>query len=252
MSREDGVIVVTGAGHGIGRACAVSQALAGRHVHVWDLDADAAAAVAAEIANAGGSAEATTVDVGDTSQVRDAIARVRSSEGQLDGFVHAAGVVRTIPLADLDEAEYDRLMRVNLRGAFFATKAAAEAMDRGGAVVLFSSCSGRMPRPLSAHYAASKAALINFTGSSALAYGPLVRVNAVCPGVIATDMTRQIQRERQELELEDHYADLTQTLALRRLGEPEDVALVVDFLLGPQSRYVTGQSINVDGGMVFS
>lgn len=224
----------------------------GHRVHVWDLDWEAAAAVASEIAEAGGSAEAAAVDVADTRHVREAIGRVRSSEGRLDGFVHAAATVRTIRLADIDESEYDRLMRVNLRGAFFATTAAAAAMDAGGSIVLFSSCSGRVPRPLSAHYAASKAALINFTGSAALSYGPGVRVNAVCPGVIATEMTRQIQRERQELQLEDHYAELTQTLALKRLGEPEDVALVVDFLLGPQSRYVTGQAINVDGGMVFS
>lgn len=247
------VVVITGAGRGIGRSCALHQARAGHHVHVWDVDPAAAADAVDEILGAGGSAEAAAVDVADTSAVRRAVRDVQARNGRLDRFAHAAAVVRTIPLADIDESEFDRLMRVNLRGAFFATKAAAEAMrDHGGAIVLFSSCSGRLPRPLSAHYAASKAALINFTGSSALAYGPAVRVNAVCPGVIATEMTRQIRREREELQMEDHYPALAEGLALKRLGEPEDVALVVDFLLGPQSRYVTGQAINVDGGMVFS
>lgn len=246
-------IVVTGAGRGIGRACALSQARAGGHIHVWDIDAAAATEVANEITAAGGSAEAAGIDVADTSAVREAMTRAGSSAGRLDGFVHAAATVRTLPLRDIDEAEYDRLMQINLRGAFFAAKAAADVMGaEGGSIVLFSSCSGRMPRPLSAHYAASKAAIINFTGSCALAYGPTVRVNAVCPGVIETDMTLQIQRERRDLEMDDRYPELIESLALKRLGAPDDVAPVVDFLLGPASRYVTGQAINVDGGMVFS
>lgn len=247
------VIVVAGGGRGIGRATALRQARAGDYVYVWDVDGDAAAAVAEEIVDLGGEAEPGIVDVADTVRVRRAIADARARSGRLDGLVHAAGVTRTLPLADIDEDEFDRVMRINLRGAFFMTKAAADAIgEDGGSIVLFSSCSGRLPRPLSAHYAASKAALINFTGSSALAYGPRVRVNAVCPGVIATEMTQQIARERRELHLDDHYPGLAETLALKRLGEPDDVAMVVEFLLGPLSRYVTGQAINVDGGMVFS
>ena len=246
------MVLVTGAGRGIGRACALGQAAAGHRVHVWDIDGDAAETVASEISERGGQAEAAQIDVADTVATRRAVTAITSGS-RLDGLVHAAAVTRTLPLEDIDEPEFDRLMRINLRGSFFLTKAAAEAMrDTSGSIVLFSSCSGRMPRPLSAHYAASKAALINFTGSCALADGPNVRVNAVCPGVIATEMTQQIARERQELELEDRYPALVQSLALKRLGEPEDVALVVDFLLGPLSRYVTGQAINVDGGMVFS
>ena len=246
-------IAVTGGGRGIGRACALRQARAGDRVLVWDLDRAAAEAVAAEIAAEGLAAQASALDVADTQAARRAIAEA----GPLDGLVHAAGVTRTIALPDIDEAEYDRVMDVNLRGAFFVTRAAADALRAagGGAIVLFSSCSGRKPRPFSAHYAASKAALINLTGSAALAYGPEVRVNAVCPGVIVTDMNRQIARERHELfgyDVDDAYPGLAESLALKRLGEPDDVARVVEFLLGPLAQYVTGQSINVDGGMEFS
>lgn len=245
------VVVVTGGGRGIGRACALRQARAGDFVYVWDRDERTATRVANQIAEFGGAAEARTIDIADTVQVRDAIQQVRSYRGRLDGLVHAAAVFRTIPLCDMDESEYDWLMRVNLRAAVFITKAAAEAMTRGGAIVLFASVAGQRPRPLAAHYAASKAAIINFAGSAALAYGPDVRVNAVCPGVIATEMTEQLASERRELpgiKVDDPYPAFAETLALKRLGQPEDVAMVVDFLLGPLSGYVTGQALNVDGG----
>jgi NAD(P)-dependent dehydrogenase (short-subunit alcohol dehydrogenase family) len=244
--------IVTGGGSGIGRACALRQAAAGERVLVWDRDGDAATAVAAEIEAAGGSASALAIDVAATEEVR---AAVSAAQG-LSGLIHAAGVMRTVPFERVGEEEYQRLMDVNLKAAFFLVQAAAGAMRDagGGAVVLFASISGRKGRPLAAPYAASKAAVISLTQSAALAYGPSIRVNAVSPGVIETPMKEQIARERHELlgtELEDPYPGLAGTLALKRLGRPEEVASVVGFLLGPEAAYVSGQTINVDGGLEF-
>jgi len=253
MSRA--ATIVTGGGSGIGRACALRQTAAGERVLVWDRDGDAATAVAAEIEAGGGSAAALPIDVADTAAVRAAVAAVGAAEG-LAGLVHAAGVMRTAPFERVGEEEYQRLMDVNLKSAFFLVQAAAGAMRAagGGAVVLFASISGRKGRPLAAPYAASKAAVISLTQSAALAYGPSVRVNAVSPGVIETPMKEQIARERHELlgtELDDPYPGLAETLALKRLGRPEEVASVVGFLLGPAAAYVSGQTINVDGGLEF-
>ncbi len=247
--------IVTGAAHGLGRACALRQAALGDTVVLWDRDADALAAVAEEIGAAGGEARAATVDVADTEAVAKAVVEV--ADGSELNLVHAAGLMRTIPFEEIDEAEFDRLTRVNLRGTFFIVKAVAEAARRGagGAIVLFSSIAGRKGRPLAAHYAASKAATISIAQSAAMRFGPEVRVNAVCPGVIDTPMNHQIAAERHELmgsAVDDPYPGLEETLALRRFGEPDDVARVVEFLLGDLSRYVTGQAINVDGGLEFN
>jgi 3-oxoacyl-[acyl-carrier protein] reductase len=246
--------IVTGAAHGIGRACALRQAAVGDSLVLWDLDADAVGAVAEEAAAAGGEARAASVDLADTEATAVAVAAL-AAEGELN-LVHAAGLMRTIPFEDIDEDEFDRVTRVNLRGTFFVVKAVAEAARRadGGAIVLFSSIAGRKGRPLAAHYAATKAATISIGQSAALRFGPEVRVNTVCPGVIRTPMNRQIAEERHELmgsSVDDPYPGLEETLALKRFGEPDDVARVVEFLLGDLSRYVTGQAINVDGGLEF-
>jgi NAD(P)-dependent dehydrogenase (short-subunit alcohol dehydrogenase family) len=243
--------IVTGAGSGIGRACALRQAALGEEVHAWDIDGGAAREVAEEIEGTGGMAQSAAVDVGDTLAAAAAVQEVASG-GRLGGLVHAAGLMRTIPFEDVDEHEYDRIMRVNQRGTFFIVKAAARCMTaRGGAIVLFSSIGGRKGRPLAAPYAASKAAVISIAQSAAMSYGPRVRVNAVAPGMIATPMMQQIAEERHRLlgsSLEDPYPGVEETLPLKRFGTPDDVARVVEFLLGPLSGYVTGQTINVDGG----
>lgn len=250
-------IIVTGAASGIGRACALRQGAEGHHIVVWDLAGDAARAVADEVVAAGGSAESAALDVADTESARAMVSEVAARTGSLRGLVHAAGVMRTLPLDDLDEPEWDRVLNVNLRGTAFIAKAVARAIRDSslrGAIVLFSSVAGRKGRPLAAHYAASKAGTISLTQSMAMAYGPAVRVNAVCPGVIATPMQDQIAVDREQLlgrAAGDHYAGLAETLALRRIGEADDVAKVVQFLLGPMSDYVTGQAINVDGGLEF-
>jgi NAD(P)-dependent dehydrogenase (short-subunit alcohol dehydrogenase family) len=251
-------IIVTGGARGIGRACALRQGAEGDHVVVWDIASDAAAAVADEITAAGGSAESAGIDLADTGAARAAVADVQRRTGSLVGLANAAGLMRTLPFDELDEVEWDRVLNVNLRGAVFLTQAVARTIrdgGRSGSIVLFSSVAGRKGRPLAVHYAASKAGTISVAQSAAMAYGPAVRVNAVCPGVIETPMQDQIAQEREELlgsSSEEHYRTLAETFALKRIGEPDDVADVVQFLLGPGSGYVSGQAINVDGGLEFN
>jgi NAD(P)-dependent dehydrogenase (short-subunit alcohol dehydrogenase family) len=250
-------IIVTGAASGIGRACALRQGAQGDHVAAWDLAGDAARAVADEVVAAGGSAESAAIDIADTAAARAVVREVAERTGSLQGLAHAAGVMRTVPFDELDEVEWDRVINVNLRATAFLAKAVAQVIrdgDQSGAIVLFSSVAGRKGRPLAAHYAASKAGTISLTQSLAMAYGPTVRVNALCPGVIATPMQDQIAHDREQLlgrSAQDHYAGLAETLALKRVGEADDVAKVAQFLLGPLSDYVTGQAINVDGGLEF-
>jgi NAD(P)-dependent dehydrogenase (short-subunit alcohol dehydrogenase family) len=247
--------IVTGGGSGIGRGCALRQAAAGERVLVWDRDGDAARDAAAEVEADGGSAGALDIDVADPAAVRAAVAAA-AAQGSLSGLVHAAGVMRTVPFEEIEEDDFQRLIDVNLKAAFFIVQAVAGAMRErdGGSIALFASISGRRGRPLAAPYAASKAGVISLTQSAALAYGPQVRVNAVSPGLIATPMMERIGSERHQLlgtEPEDPFPGVAETLALKRLGTPEDVAGVVEFLLGPGSAYVSGQTINVDGGYEF-
>ncbi len=251
--REVGRTIVTGGASGIGRSCALRQAALGEEVHVWDLDRDGARAVAAEVVDAGGRAEWAEVDVADLAGTRAAL-EAFLPDRRPTGLVHAAGLMRTVPFDDVDVSDYDRILEVNLRGTFFLVQAAATVIEDGGALVLFSSVSGRRGRPLAAPYAASKAAVISVAQSAALAFGPALRINAVAPGVIETPMMRQIAAEREEIlgtDPDQPYPGLVESLALKRLGTPDDVARVVEFLLGPLSAYVSGQTINVDGGMEF-
>ncbi len=261
------IAVVTGAGQGIGRGIALRLAREGAAVVVAEFNPETAGEVAAEVEAQGARALSYPIDVTNSEAIRRMVRDVTGTFGRIDILVNNAGAMQTKPLMDLTEDDWDRIIGVNERGLFFClqtvaaqliaqvpeeVKAAGRAERSHGKIVNLSSISGRRGRPLAAHYAASKAAVISITQSAALALAPYnINVNAVCPGVVATPMWEQIDRERGllfGLKPGEAMAAFVETVPLKRAGTPEDIAAAVAFLCSPNADYITGQTLNVDGG----
>ena len=242
------VVAVTGAASGLGAACA--ELLAQRGATVIGIDRSAA------IAPPGG--DWLTLDLRDVETIAPAMTELVARHGQLDGVVNAAGVMDTSPFDRISPAAFDRIMAVNLRGAFFLLQAAAAEMSRsgGGSAVLFSSTAGRVGRPLSAHYAASKAAVLSLVASASAALAPAgIRVNAVSPGLVETPMLQGIRAARAEqgaASPEAVRAEWENRIPLGRIGSPSEVAEVVAFLLSDAASYVTGEDFGIHGGLLGS
>ena len=235
------VSVVTGGSQGIGRAIAEFLAEKGSHVVIFDvLDGkDALCAVEAK----GVKGLFLNVDVTDYGQVDKAVQTVVAEMGGIDSLVNNAGITKDKPLVLMSEDDWDRVIRVNLKGVFNCTKSAVRHMlKKGGSIVSIASLAGLTGNPGQANYAASKAGIVGFTKTVAREYGKKgIRANAVAPGFIKTGMTEAVDEKTRET--------WRQTVPLQRPGEPIEVARVVYFLLSDYSSYVTGEVINVSGGL---
>jgi meso-butanediol dehydrogenase / (S,S)-butanediol dehydrogenase / diacetyl reductase len=236
--------VVTGAATGIGRAIAARMVQAGASVVVADIDGDRLAVAAAEI-----GAQWAMVDVRSHESVLEMKTAAVSMLGHVDILVCNAGVCTSAPFVDLTQTEWDRTFDVNIRGMFFCAQAFAPHMvERGsGCLLTISSVSGREGDPTLAHYAASKFAVIGFTQSFAKEFGPHgIRANAICPGAVDTEMGRRLAGEWGM-----SIAELAERdQVIKRPVQPEEVGDAAVFLAS--SQIITGQALNVDGGLVFS
>ncbi len=264
QERLDGKLaIVTGAGQGIGKAVALRLAREGADVVVADINTHNADQTAKEIRSLDRRALSCPMDVSSLSEIQSMVDRAAAEFDRIDILVNAAGVAQTGLFVDLTEQQWDRVIDINLKGTTFCVQAVGRRMidqapEQGrtnrsyGKIVNFSSISGRHGRAEQIPYAASKAAIISVTQSAALAFAPYnINVNAVCPGVVPTPMWEQIDRDRGRiagLAPGESMKTFIERTPLKRPGTVEDVAGVVAFLCSPDSDYMTGQTLNVDGG----
>ncbi len=250
--------VVTGAGRGIGRAIALELADAGARVAAADIDPDHADDTSAAIQESGGESLSIQADVGDLSAIDRMILEARDAFGRIDVIVNNAGVTRFLDVMDVEEADWDRIHRVNAKGVFFCMqRAAREMIDQGdgGRIINIASIAGKGYAGTSnAAYAASKGAVISMTMIAAHQLGRHdINVNAICPGVTMTDLSITNMRQRAEntgVTIEEMRQTRDSRIPIGRGNEPEDIADMARFLAGPGARNITGQSLNVDGGLV--
>ena len=282
------VAIVTGSGQGIGKAVALRLACEGADVVVAEINRETALAAAREIQTLGRRAHAHPVDVGCPAEIQAMVDRMVEQFSRIDILVNVAGIARTQSFLEMTEEDWDRVIDTNLKGTVFCMQAVGRQMirqvppevvarsraeplllrvegvppsNRGqdalatrsyGKIVNFSSISGRHGRSVQMAYAASKAAIISATQSAALAFSPYnINVNAVCPGVVPTPMWEQIDRDRSRLmgaKPGEALKAFIDKVPLLRAGSPEDMAGAVAFLCSPDADYITGQTLNVDGG----
>jgi 3-oxoacyl-[acyl-carrier protein] reductase len=237
--------LVTGGSRGIGAAIVQRLAKDGFHVVAVARGADKLNEVVAQVKDAGGSAEAVACDIADAKALAAAVEKVIDTHNRLDVLVNNAGITKDGLILRMDDEDFDAVVDTNLKSAFVTIRTAARPMMRakGGRIINIGSVSGVAGNAGQANYAASKAGLIGLSKSVAKELaGKNITCNVVAPGFISTDMTDALNDTIKE--------KVKEVIPLRRFGQPQEIAGVVSFLAGPDSSYVTGQVIVVDGGMV--
>jgi 3-oxoacyl-[acyl-carrier protein] reductase len=245
MDLSGRVAIVTGGGRGIGRAIALKLAEVGAAVVVNDTsNPEPAQGVVEEIKAMNRESTAIMADVSVSSDVANLVEVTKDTHGQVDILVNNAGIARDQLVVRMSDEDWDKVLRVNLRSVFLCTRAVLRHMirQRWGRIISVSSIAGIVGNPGQANYASAKAGIIGFTRTIAKEVSSRgITVNAVAPGLIDTGIAYQLQEDRRE--------ELKRNIPLGYLGEPRDVAEAVAFLASEEARYITGQVLNVDGGM---
>lgn len=237
--------IVTGASRGIGAAIAHRLCETGANVVICSRSADTIAQVANTLQDSGHTVQAIVADISQKADVETLIKKTIAQFSQIDILVNNAGITRDMLLMRLKDEDWDAVLQTNLTGTMYCTRAVLRPMirQRSGRIINISSVVGLMGNAGQANYAAAKAGILGLTKATAKEVGARgITVNAIAPGFITTDMTAQIPEQSQEQILE--------MIPLRGFGDPEDVADAVCFLASDAARYITGQTLQVDGGMV--
>ncbi len=245
MELKDKVALVTGGAQGIGRTIGEELTRAGAHVVLGDVNLEGAQATAEAINNNGGSASAVKIDVSNAAEVKQVFDSILKDKKPVDIVVNNAGITRDGLMIRMKESDWDLVLDINLKGSFLCSQQAAKHMmkQKSGAIVNIASIVGVMGNFGQANYSASKAGVIGLTKTLAREVASRgIRVNAVAPGFIDTEMTRVLDEAVRQ--------KLIEQIPLARLGLPEDVARCVAFLVSDKSSYITGQVINLNGGML--
>ena len=245
MELENKVALVTGGAQGIGRTISEELVRNGAHVVLGDVNLEGAQATADAINNNGGSASAVKIDVSNPDEVKQVFDSIKNDKKPVDILVNNAGITRDGLMIRMKEADWDSVLNINLKGSFLCSQQAAKQMmkQKSGAIVNIASIVGVMGNFGQANYSASKAGVIGLTKTLAREVASRgIRVNAVAPGFIDTEMTRVLDESVRQ--------QLIEQIPLARLGLPDDVARCVSFLVSDRSSYITGQVINVNGGML--
>ena len=257
MTLAGRIALITGAGNGIGLAITEAFARAGADIAAVDIDPAAARAAARAAEAAGRKSVALTADVGDLTAIEQMVKATLEAFGRVDVLVNNAGVTRRAYIMDLTEADWDRILRVNGKGVFFCLQRVAREMipRRSGVIINIASIAGKGYAGTSnAIYAASKGAVIGLTRIAALQLAPHnINVNAICPGTTITALSKANLRDRaREQDVRSRrWSRRNSAIPLGRPNEPEDIAALAVFLAGSGARNITGQSFNVDGGIIF-
>jgi NAD(P)-dependent dehydrogenase (short-subunit alcohol dehydrogenase family) len=257
MQLKDKIALVTGAGNGIGAASAKALSEAGATVVAVDIDAAAAKRTAEQIAAHQRRSLSLAADVGSVPDIQRMVDEAVAAYGRIDILVNNAGVTRRAGIMELTEADWDRIHRVNAKGVFFCLQSVARVMipQRSGRIINIASIAGKGYAGASnAAYAASKGAVISLTRTAAQQLGPHdINVNAVCPGVTRTalsDANLAVRAKQEGLSIEAMEKRRAEVIPLKRANDPEDIAAMVVFLASPGARNITGQTYNVDGGLI--
>jgi NAD(P)-dependent dehydrogenase (short-subunit alcohol dehydrogenase family) len=254
----DYVVMVTGAANGIGKASALRFAEEGANVACIDLAEDLNQAAADECANLAGDSVALKCNVTDSENIKEVVDKIVGKWGKIDILVASAGIYTGSPLPEVSREQWQRTIDINLTGVFLTNQAVAPLLmeQKSGSIINVSSMAGKTSFPASAEYSASKSGVIGLTRSVAMELAPYgVTVNAICPGNTLTDMVRNVAVKVGALDgmTGKEWLEMrAQDCPMNRMAEPWEIAGVIAFLASQDSRYITGQALEVDGGLIMS